>query len=48
MLVTDGEGKPLSLYVESAQPNERQLVEVTLARLRVPSRTDARAPVRRC
>jgi transposase len=38
MLVTDGQGTPLSLPVESAQPNERKLVEATLRRLRVPQR----------
>lgn len=38
MLVTDGNGLPLSVYVDSAQPNERHLVAATLARLRVPQR----------
>jgi transposase len=38
MLVTDGQGIPLSVYVDSAQPNERRLVEATLSRLRVPQR----------
>jgi len=38
MLVTDGQGIPLSLHVDSAQPNERKLVEATLARLRIPQR----------
>lgn len=36
MLLTDGEGIPLSIYVESAQPNERRLVDATMARVRVP------------
>lgn len=35
MLVTDGQGIPLSVYVNSAKPNERRLVAATLSRLRV-------------
>ena len=36
MVVSDGNGVPLSLLVGSAQPNERHWVEPTLARLVVP------------
>src|SRR4051794_22431061 len=38
MLVANGQGIPLSLHVDRAWPNERKLVEVTLARLRIPQR----------
>jgi transposase len=38
MLIVDGQGLPLSVYVESAQPNERKLTEATLERLCVPQR----------
>ena len=36
MLIVDGQGLPLSIYVDSAQPNERKLTAATLSRLRVP------------
>jgi transposase len=38
MVLVDGQGTPLSVYVDSAQPNERKLVDATLARLCVPQR----------
>ena len=38
MSVIDGESIPLSLHVDSAQPNERKLVEATFARLHIPQR----------
>jgi transposase len=38
MVVADGQGLPIGLYVESAQPHESQLVEATLATVRVPQR----------
>jgi transposase len=38
MLIVDGNGTPLSVYVDSAQPNERKLVDATLSRLAVPQR----------
>ena len=38
MLIVDGQGIPLSVYVDSAQPNERKLTAATLKRLRVPQR----------
>lgn len=38
MLVVDGQGLPLSIYVESAQPNERKLTEATLKRLKIASK----------
>jgi transposase len=36
MVVADGQGLPIGLYVASAQPHESQLVEATLATVRVP------------
>lgn len=38
MVVADGQGLPLGLYVASAHPHESQLVEATLATVRVPQR----------
>jgi transposase len=38
MVVADGQGLPIGLYVESARPHESQLVEATLATVRVPQR----------
>ena len=38
MVVADGQGWPIGLSVESAQPHESQLVEATLATVRVPQR----------
>lgn len=38
MILTDGEGIPLGLLVESAQKSEIRLAEKTLETLRVPSR----------
>jgi transposase len=38
LIVADGQGLPLGLYVASAQPHESQLVEATLATVRVPQR----------
>jgi transposase len=36
MVVADGHGLPMGLYVDSAQPHERQLADATLATVRVP------------
>ena len=36
MVVADGHGLPMGLYVDSAQPHESQLVDATLATGRVP------------
>ena len=36
MVVTDGQGLPIGLYVDSAQPHESQLAQATLATVRVP------------
>jgi transposase len=36
MLVTDGKGTPLGLYVESASPGETTLLETVLDDVRVP------------
>jgi len=38
MVVADGHGLPLGLHVDSAQPHESQLAEITLATVRVPQR----------
>jgi transposase len=38
MVVADGQGLPLGLYVASAHPHESQLVDATLATVRVPQR----------
>ena len=38
MVVADGQGLPIGLYVDSARPHESQLVEATLATVRVPQR----------
>lgn len=38
MVVADGHGLPLGLYVASAQPHESQLAESTLAMVKVPRR----------
>jgi transposase len=38
MVVADGRGLPIGLYVASARPHESQLVEATLATVRVPQR----------
>ena len=38
MVVADGHGLPLGLYVASAQPHESQLAESTLAMVKVPQR----------
>jgi transposase len=36
MVVADGNGLPIGLYVHSAQPHENQLADATLATVRVP------------
>lgn len=36
MVVADGHGLPIGLYVASAQPHESQLADATLATVRVP------------
>jgi hypothetical protein len=36
MVVTEGNGLPIGLHVDSAQPHERTLAEVTLQTIRVP------------
>jgi transposase len=36
MVVADGHGLPIGLYVDSAHPHESQLADVTLATARVP------------
>ena len=36
MVVADGHGLPIGLYVDSAQPHESQLADATLATVRVP------------
>ena len=36
MVVADGHGLPMGLYVDSAQPHESQLADATLATVRVP------------
>jgi transposase len=36
MVVADGQGLPIGLYVDSAQPHESQLAQATLATVRVP------------
>jgi transposase len=38
MVVADGRGLPIGLYVDSARPHESQLAEATLATVRVPQR----------
>jgi len=38
MVVADGHGLPIGLYVASAQPHESQLAEATLATVRVPQK----------
>jgi len=38
MLIVDGHGIALGLRVDSAQPNERQLVDATLDSIRVPQK----------
>jgi transposase len=38
MVVADGHGLPIGLYVDSAQPHESQLVDATLATVRVPQK----------
>jgi transposase len=38
MVVTDGHGLPIGLYVDSAQPHESQLAQATLATVRVPQK----------
>jgi transposase len=38
MVVADGQGLPIGLYVDSARPHESQLVAATLATVRVPQR----------
>jgi hypothetical protein len=38
MVVADGHGLPIGLYVASAQPHESQLAEATLASIRVPQK----------
>ena len=40
MVVAEGHGLPSGLYVASAQPHEGQLLEATLATVRVPQRRD--------
>jgi hypothetical protein len=36
MVLADGHGLPIGLYVASAQPHESQLADATLAMVRVP------------
>jgi transposase len=36
MVVAEGNGLPMGLYVDSAQPHESQLADATLATIRVP------------
>jgi hypothetical protein len=38
MVVADGHGLPIGLHVDSAQPNESLLAELTLATVKVPQR----------
>jgi transposase len=38
MVVADGHGLPIGLYVDSAQPQESQLADATLVTVRVPQR----------
>jgi transposase len=38
MVVADGHGLPIGLYVASAQPHESQLADATLATIRVPQK----------
>jgi hypothetical protein len=38
MVVADGHGLPIGLYVASAQPYESQLAEAPLATVRVPQK----------
>jgi transposase len=38
MIVADGQGLPIGLYVDRARPHESQLVEAALATVRVPQR----------
>ena len=38
LVVADGHGVPSGLYVDSAQPHESQLADVTLATIRVPQK----------
>jgi IS5 family transposase len=38
MIVADGHGLPLGLYVASARPHESRLAEPTLATVKVPQR----------
>ncbi len=38
MVITDGNGLPLGLYLDDAQPHESQYAESTLATIRVPQR----------
>jgi transposase len=38
MVVADGHGLPIGLYVDSAQPHEIQLADATLATVRVPQK----------
>jgi Putative transposase of IS4/5 family (DUF4096) len=38
MVVADGQGLPIGVYVASAQPHESQLAEATLATVRVPQK----------
>jgi transposase len=38
MVVADGHGLPLGLYVDRAQPHESQLADATLATVRVPQK----------
>jgi transposase len=38
MVVADGQGLPIGLYVDSAQPHESQVVDAALATVRVPQR----------
>jgi transposase len=36
MVIADGQGLPIGVYVGSARPHESQLAEITLATVRVP------------
>lgn len=38
MVVADGHGLPIGLHVDSARPHESQLVDATLATVRVPQK----------
>jgi transposase len=38
MVVADGHGLPIGLYIGSAQPHESQLADATLATVRVPQK----------